>query len=640
MTKEEMEPTVAEKLKLLKSPIVGGDRPESLPSTEPTTAPDLSLFGNRFEADCPQFQKHEDASLLELFFDLFFAANYTVFSETQGVNSHDRFKAYVGYFSVLWITWLVTSLYDVRFVTDSLFERAARGVHLGVMVGFAVVAPKFTPDEQNVKTMRTMSLILMVSRLCLAVEYASILWHIRKYKKQALPMLMQISMNFIIAMIYLGITFRFREGNSHVFITWYILAGVEVFLTFAFAYIWPVLSFRGTHLMKRMGLLTVIILGDGIIVISKSVVTIVESPDAWDSQTIGIVTAASTAVYAVFLVYFDWMKNPYLPHFRQQLWTIIHFPFHLALVLFMQGFTQFVIWTKIIDTLNHLTLDSVLNDLNDIAKSTSKSIKDDLSKMINDYFELYPPQIRFAKYADTLQDKDLPDSDDFNTFANAFYAISYSMENALLETFGIDLVKEVSEENEHDHIEQTDSGLEAQVNDETWVRFELVFQYSYIAAGITLILMVLLAVISRTTPWTKWSIARNVIFTLLGVGMSLVALLNYNANDAVAFQTSAWMLPTITLVWLVILILTHIRNPPPLFFSGSQSFWSKKKSQPSYDYVMPSEGQTEYRGGTPCAGLMALATEGFLGEHLVRCPRILLTLYLTKYAYIYKYPLA
>ncbi|KAF4470953.1 bacterial low temperature requirement a [Fusarium albosuccineum] len=622
MTKEEMEPTVAEKLKLLKSPIVGGDRPESLPSTEPTTAPDLSLFGNRFEADCPQFQKHEDASLLELFFDLFFAANYTVFSETQGVNSHDRFKAYVGYFSVLWITWLVTSLYDVRFVTDSLFEakeRAARGVHLGVMVGFAVVAPKFTPDEQNVKTMRTMSLILMVSRLCLAVEYASILWHIRKYKKQALPMLMQISMNFIIAMIYLGITFRFREGNSHVFITWYILAGVEVFLTFAFAYIWPVLSFRGTHLMKRMGLLTVIILGDGIIVISKSVVTIVESPDAWDSQTIGIVTAASTAVYAVFLVYFDWMKNPYLPHFRQQLWTILHFPFHLALVLFMQGFTQFVIWTKIIDTLNHLTLDSVLNDLNDIAKSTSKSIKDDLSKMISDYFELYPPKYastwttvddalanissiandfwpQFAKYADTLQDKDLPDSDDFNTFANAFYAISYSMENALLETFGIDLVKEVSEENEHDHIEQTDSGLEAQVNDETWVRFELVFQYSYIAAGITLILMVLLAVISRTTPWTKWSIARNVIFTLLGVGMSLVALLNYNANDAVAFQTSAWMLPTITLVWLVILILTHIRNPPPLFFSGSQSFWSKKKSQPSYDYVMPSEGQTEYRG--------------------------------------------
>ena len=43
--------------------------------------------------------QHEDASLLELFYDLFFAANYTVFCETQGVNSADRFKAYVGYFT-------------------------------------------------------------------------------------------------------------------------------------------------------------------------------------------------------------------------------------------------------------------------------------------------------------------------------------------------------------------------------------------------------------------------------------------------------------------------------------------------------------------------------------------------------------
>ncbi|EEU40210.1 uncharacterized protein NECHADRAFT_33885 [Fusarium vanettenii 77-13-4] len=616
---ESQEQTTAEKLQLLKSPLIAEDRSDTitLAPTKQATAPDLSLFGNRFEADCPQFQKHEDASLLELFFDLFFAANYTVFSQTQGVNSHDRFKAYVGYFSVLWITWLTVSLYDVRFVTDSLFERAARGVHLGVMVGFAVVAPKFTPDDQNVKTMRTMSIILMISRLCLAVEYASILWHIRKYKKQRLPMLMQIGMNVIVALVYLGITFRFRAGNSRVFIAWYVLAGVEVILTFAFANIWPVLSFQGTHLMKRMGLLTVMILGDGIIVIAQSVVTIVKSPDAWNSQTIGIVTAASATVYFVFLVYFDWMKNPNLPHVRQQIWTVIHFPFHLALVLFMQGFTQFVIWTKIIDTLKNLTLDSVFNDVNDIAKSTTQKIIDNLSKMMTDFFKLYPPKYastwttvenaltnisdiaddfwpQFAKYATTLQDKDFPDEDEFNTFAEAFYSISYSMENSLLETFGIDLVTEISEDKTNSNI--TENALEAKVNEQTWTRFELVFQYAYIAAGITLILMVLLTIVSRTTPWSKWSIVRTAIYTLLGIGMSLVALLNYSPTDAAKFQASAWMLPTITLVWVLIIFLTHIRNPPPLFFKGSQSFWSKKKSGPSYDYVMPNETQTEYKG--------------------------------------------
>lgn len=99
-------------------------------------------------------------------------------------------------------------------------------------------------------------------------------------------MMLQIGLNFALAMIYLGVTFRFTDHNSNVFMTWYVLAGVELILTFAIAYIFPVLSFQGTHLMKRIGLLTVIIVGDGIITISKSVVTIVESPDAWSKPLI------------------------------------------------------------------------------------------------------------------------------------------------------------------------------------------------------------------------------------------------------------------------------------------------------------------------------------------------------------------
>lgn len=35
--------------------------------------------------------------------------------------------------------------------------------------------------------------------------------------------------------------------------------------------------------MKRLSLLTVIILGDGIIVMAQNVVTIVEGPDAWSA---------------------------------------------------------------------------------------------------------------------------------------------------------------------------------------------------------------------------------------------------------------------------------------------------------------------------------------------------------------------
>lgn len=42
------------------------------------------------------------------------------------------------------------------FATDMDAERVARAIHLGVLVGFAVVAPDFDPSDQKKQTMRTM----------------------------------------------------------------------------------------------------------------------------------------------------------------------------------------------------------------------------------------------------------------------------------------------------------------------------------------------------------------------------------------------------------------------------------------------------------------------------------------------------
>lgn len=48
----------ASKLALIRSPLVAdsGSSFDALP-TKRTTAPDLALFGNRYEDDCPQFLK-------------------------------------------------------------------------------------------------------------------------------------------------------------------------------------------------------------------------------------------------------------------------------------------------------------------------------------------------------------------------------------------------------------------------------------------------------------------------------------------------------------------------------------------------------------------------------------------------------
>lgn len=81
--------------------------------------------------------------------------------------------------------------------------------------------------------------------------------------------------------------------------------------------------------------------------------------------------------------------------------------------------------------------------------------------------------------------------------------------------------------------------------------------------------MTFLTIISRIHPWTPWPIIRIVINFLLAIGVGLVALLYYNSDRALNYLFSPWVLPTIALVWAIVLVLTHIHNPPPLFFRQS-----------------------------------------------------------------------
>jgi hypothetical protein len=85
-------------------------------------------------------------------------ANLTSFSNVHEITSKTTFESYVGFFCVLWFTWCQVSLYDVRFVADSVIERLAKACHLGVMVGLAVVGPNFDPDpaEYEKKTFQSM----------------------------------------------------------------------------------------------------------------------------------------------------------------------------------------------------------------------------------------------------------------------------------------------------------------------------------------------------------------------------------------------------------------------------------------------------------------------------------------------------
>ena len=171
-----------------------------------------------------------------------------MFADTHTTTDPAKLWTYLGYLTILWVTWFLVGVYDVRFVTDSLFERIARSAHLGIMVGFSVVGTKFDPGKQEAFAFKGLSLILMVSRLVLAVQYASIVWHVRRYKHGAWAVGGVAALHFAAAMIYLGISFRFEGGkNSRVFTAWYVVGLAEACINAFIGLYSKALSFNGTH---------------------------------------------------------------------------------------------------------------------------------------------------------------------------------------------------------------------------------------------------------------------------------------------------------------------------------------------------------------------------------------------------------
>jgi len=55
---------------------------------------------------------------------------------------------------------------------------------------------------------------------------------------------------------------------------------------------WRVISYKGTHIMQRMSLLSLIILGEGIIVITKAISKVVKNNYKFDATLVSQIVSA------------------------------------------------------------------------------------------------------------------------------------------------------------------------------------------------------------------------------------------------------------------------------------------------------------------------------------------------------------
>jgi hypothetical protein len=83
-------------------------RPDSTPNIYDVRFRD-TLYKETFDSaslrDTPEFQRYQETTNIELFYDLFFVANLTTFTDVFDINDVDTLKSYAGFFCILWFLW-------------------------------------------------------------------------------------------------------------------------------------------------------------------------------------------------------------------------------------------------------------------------------------------------------------------------------------------------------------------------------------------------------------------------------------------------------------------------------------------------------------------------------------------------------
>ena len=480
-------------------------------------------------------------------------------------------RNYIGFFTILWFTWLETSLFDVRFSSDSVFNRICKAISFGVMTGFAISGAIYdttSPESvvENLKAFKAMAIILMVSRLALVAQYGVVLWYVKDFRQTFVPLAATIAVQFVAAMIFLGTfwgfpqdkgqeSFPIESGGASTYIAWYVVVCVEALGIIAISCIWRVVSFKHTHLVERIGLLTLIIMGEGIIGLTKSVSAILQHSATVTSSDIGVIVGAVLLIYFIWVLYFDQIEHDRFGTIRQQIWAILHYPLHVAILLTVEGSSMLILWNVIskVDDLIWYWWPATAGDYNfGYWYNNTEQVIEYVNYGIRNVSYAFKNQDLLTAYQYNItQIRDAPykfGTEKYDDYVGEICAsIWFSMERVAFETFGVEVPESSSGKGEF-----AESAALLDVFNQVWV-------YFFIAAGTFLVVLAIMYWFGKThkSRGEYFSIAVRVV---AGIGLALGCLENWvdYTTSSANFVYSPWPLLTVMFGYLVVIVLDNL----------------------------------------------------------------------------------
>lgn len=198
--------------------------------------------------------------------------------------------------------------------------------------------------------------------------------------------------------------------------------------------------------------------------------------------------SAGALLYIIFQLYFDWMHHhSHMNASHQALWTIIHLPFHIVLVLLAEGGSQWAVWWRAMEAFQEASTKMRANVFEAAESLSTSKVVDELMETVKDILKKYGSDVlkggedaaRLAAAAAEL--REIPDSfwsqdwgsanPQFAKWSKNFLLVASTVMNAIADAFDLSVVDDKQPEG-------TDPGFpELQALSMTGRRLELIVSF-------------------------------------------------------------------------------------------------------------------------------------------------------------------
>jgi hypothetical protein len=222
---------------------------------------------------------------------------------------------------------------------------------------------------------------------------------------------------------------------------------------------------------------------------TKSVSKILQNSSTTSSSDIGVIISSVLLIYFIWVLYFDQIEHDRFGTIRQQIWAILHFPLHVAILLTVEGSTALILWNIIVNTdtkwWSYFPVDWPAdaefpsNNFQDYFKS-AEGVVDWLKEAVEYVGAQFKPgtleeQYDFNSNFTAILDQNATfGSHEWDERAGEIVLDMWvGIENLIFENFGV----EIPETSERTH--KGDTSDEVSKNNSLWEVFSTVFVYFY-----------------------------------------------------------------------------------------------------------------------------------------------------------------